>query len=111
MNRRQTTCLWAGIAVFVLMGLFPPWYVPPSSTPRSRDNYIQPVGWADFHRYQFFFTKNPGPIDMPRLVIQWIIVAVVTGGLMLTFRRKEVGKSEIRQPESHQPLQGEAHPQ
>jgi hypothetical protein len=26
MNREQRICLWAGIAMFVLMGLWPPWH-------------------------------------------------------------------------------------
>jgi hypothetical protein len=93
MNQRQKRCLWVGITVFVLMGLFPPWVVN--------------KGGFSGHGYTFLFTKGGAHIDTNLLAIQWVLVAVVTGGLMLTFHGKEVGKSENRRNESHQPSQDE----
>jgi hypothetical protein len=72
-NRKQRTCLWAGIIVFVLMGLFPPGYYA-----------------SGYHEYTFLFLPliqvTGCRIDIHRLFVQWIMVAVVTGGLILTFR-------------------------
>jgi hypothetical protein len=94
-NRQQRICLWAGIVLFVLMGLFPPRVGPRRLGPR----------------YTFLVTRTDRSIDMAHLAVQWILVAVVTGGLMLTFRRKEAGKPEARQDETHQPPQDETHTQ
>jgi hypothetical protein len=80
--RRERICLWAGIAVFVLMGLFPPCY------------------WSNGHTdYAFLFLPliedTYSRIDIHRLFVQWITVAVVTGGLMLTLHdRKATKRSE-----------------
>jgi len=97
MNQRQKKCLWVAIAVFVLMGLFPPW---------QKD-----YGRFSSSGYTFIFEENRRPIDINLLAVQWILVAVVTGGLMLTFRGKEAGKPEARQEETHQPPQDETHTQ
>jgi hypothetical protein len=82
MNRKQRICLWVGIAIFLLMGLFPPWYrgepvhsykygfllAPPEFDPRG------------FTRYR---------LDVHRLYVQWIMVAVVTGGLISKYQRRD----------------------
>ena len=49
--------LWIGIIIFVLMGIFPP--------------RIVAVG---------------APIDYEKLIIQWILVVVVTGGLLYSIK-------------------------
>jgi hypothetical protein len=103
MNERQKRCLWVGIAVFVLMGLFPPW-----------DKGLEEgVHFEQSTRqgYTFLLTKGGLPIAMDMLAIQWAIVAVVTGGLIFTFRGKETQKTEIRSKECHQPGEGEPHTQ
>ena len=68
MNRKQMICLWIGIAVMVLMGLFPPYR------------------WGDD---SFLFDMEADAIEFAKLFIQWFIVALVTGGLIYTFKNKK----------------------
>lgn len=75
MNRKQIKCLWIGIVVFILMGLFPPFMT-------TSEGY--------FRGYMFVINDYSYlRVDISRLFVQWIIVAVVTGGLLLTFQQKE----------------------
>ena len=81
----QKTFLWIGIAVIVAMGLFPPWVVGQS--------VLSPKD-AGYH-----FILNPPKARRPeftglntsRLVVQWAMVTVVTGGLLVTFKDKKKG--------------------
>lgn len=83
MNKRQIIALWLGLIAFVLMGLYPPWI--------SAEGLYR----AD-HRYAFILNppvyeqirglKLIPLIDIPRLAVQWILVAVVTGGLIVTVK-------------------------
>jgi hypothetical protein len=87
MNKKQTIALWAGIAVFVFVGLNPriktvsygtgkyiPAYV--SGDPNSRKVEIRK---AKLKIYR-------GPINTGRLFCYWTMIAVVTGGLIVTFK-------------------------
>lgn len=94
MNRKQQICLWAGIIVFVLMGVFPSWY-------HTRETATQ-------YRYSFLLAPPSGSytpdgqwrarptlgfqLDTRRLYVPWIMVAVVTGGFMLTFHQRNEHK-------------------
>jgi hypothetical protein len=73
MPRRVTTVLLVGIAVEVVMGLFPPWVFP--------SNWSGPNAW----RYGFLFDPPPLAVDpdMTRLVTQWLVVAFATAGAAL----------------------------
>jgi len=86
MNLGQKICLWIGIVLIVLMGIFPPWV---AATPGG-GNYIG-SGYS--------FILNPPNlqseelwrcrIDFPQLMAQWSMVAVITGGLIITFKNKK----------------------
>ena len=58
MNKKQKICLWAGIVIIVLMGIFSPW-------------------------------MHDGRIDASHLLVQWAMVATVTGGLIVTLNDKK----------------------
>ncbi|MBI4539488.1 MAG: hypothetical protein HY704_08270 [Gemmatimonadetes bacterium] len=76
MNKKQKIALWVGITLVALMGLVPPWKV---MRPRGGGAYLmQSLGYAPL------FSQH-GQIDFGRLFVQWAVVAVVTGGLVLTF--------------------------
>ena len=92
MNKKQIVVLWIGIAVIVVMCLFPPWHY------KSGDKLIQgQIDWG----YKFILTPaqapNPdyeqlkGIIDVRRLFIQILIVGLITTGLIVTFidRKKD----------------------
>ena len=76
------------------MGLFPPWVLVEKGTKAFMGYY--------FFLYQTMaYKKLPATskapylsIDIARLSVQWIIVVVVTGGLILTFHSSE--KSRLR---------------
>jgi len=87
MNRKQKICLWVGIALIVVMGLFPPWVC----------EYYRDGAKS--------FVIRPGPyslivsppeygkfVDLYRLGIQYLVVAVVTAGLIITLRDKKAPK-------------------
>jgi hypothetical protein len=74
MNRRQRIGIWIGVVVMAAMLLVPPWQ--------------QPVGhvYASYG-YAFLFAPSsdyPVSIDIGRLLIQWLFVAIVIGAWLLT---------------------------
>jgi hypothetical protein len=72
MNRKQIKCLWIGIVVFIIMGLFPPFR------------------WTSGGFLGYRFLLYPlGHIDISRLFVQWVIVAAITGGLLLTLQERK----------------------
>ena len=101
MNDRQKICLWLGIAVIVLMGIFPPtprgWYYRALYGGIRRENGEPPIVDHIFHcGYTFLFTAKESEISLNKLIIQWGIVGAVTFGLIYTFRDKKA-KDEQKQ--------------
>ena len=87
MNKKQKNCLWIGIAVIVLMGLFPP------VAKRGRilvDGYGKTYGENNktYVAYDFIFDTG-APVVLSNLIVQWIIVSAITGGLIITFKDKK----------------------
>jgi hypothetical protein len=90
MNKKQAIALWAGIGVFVFVGLNPriksvsygtgkyisPKYASVSEDPNSR---LVEIKKAKLKIYR-------GPINTGRLFCYWTMIAVVTGGLIVTFK-------------------------
>ena len=88
MNWKQKICLWIGIVVIVMMGLFPPWM----ATAPGEGNYVAGgYGFILFPRDQFGESLWLARIDFGQLAAQWAMVAVVTGGLIVTFADKKCG--------------------
>lgn len=116
MNAHQKTAIGVGVVVFVAMGLFPPWtyigivpplkYIPTVPTPVTvripagyafigsgvgerptwlRRGGIRRSGQYDLRDIDFWSSQ----IDIPRLVIQWAAVLVLTGAVfaILTDKR------------------------
>lgn len=82
MNKKQKIILWIGIAFFVLLGLFP----PSKSTP-----------WARQETTQRPITLYHHSIDGSKLFAYWAMVAVVTSGLIVTFKDKKDTKPKDEQ--------------
>ena len=72
-KKKQISCLWIGISVIVLMGIFPPALQQHSI---YNNRYV---------KYSFILYAN-GPIVLRHLIVQWIVVTAITGGLIYTFR-------------------------
>lgn len=84
MNKKQERLLWVGIAIIVLMGIFPP--VMLSETDGG--------GYCG-EGNGFIFNISDVRVDAPQLFVQWVMVAVVTGGLFVTFKdRKKIEKEK-----------------
>jgi hypothetical protein len=83
-NRKQRVCLTVGFLLLVLATLFPPWKV-------SGGRY------ASSSSYGFLFSPpySGATIDVPRLQVEWALVALATAGLFLlrTPRGIKVGTS------------------
>lgn len=95
MNRKQKVCLWIGIIIIVLMGLYPPWV----------RHHME-----EFSYGRYSLTTKPGPysfiwnlpwgakfINVYRLGVQWAMVAAVTGGFIITFANKKHKKPKDEQ--------------
>ena len=101
MNDEQKTCLWIGIAAIVIMGIFPPWTLQLTSTSILTLSVDQKQWLAGqkSSAYKFLLTPPqlmksakigvPFQIDVPKLGIQWAVVAVITCGLLVTFKDKK----------------------
>lgn len=88
MNWKQKMFLWFGIAAIVTMGLRPPYIWR-----------MDMAGLVDERNGGYAWIVAPpvrdgagilwhASLDLPRLCVQWIIVAVITAGLLATFRDK-----------------------
>ena len=89
MNKKQKICLWVGIAIIVLMGFIPPWVYT------SIRFALGQTGHAGYHCILYppepseVYGRTGIRIDILRLLVQWAIIAVVTGGLVYTFKDKK----------------------
>jgi hypothetical protein len=86
MNKKQKICLWIGIIVFVLMGLFPP-------AEKPIDHYFRTIYGMQME-YRFLLHAS-GPIILSNLIVQWFIVSIITGGLIYSFKDKSAEGREI----------------
>lgn len=100
MNWKQKICLWIGIAVIVLMGLFPPWVFQVKST---YVNELVDAGYAFITNPPHYLFRGDikigASIELARLAVQWAIVAVITGGLIVTLADKKDKKPKEEQKE------------
>jgi len=95
MNDEQKTCLWIGIAVIVLMAIFPP-------TRRGAVRYPagirhpgrpQEILWVK-PGYTLLFAAKVSEIGFGKLFLQWAVAAVVTAALIYTHKTKKDNKKQ-----------------
>lgn len=90
LNRRQRIVLWCGISVFAIMGLVPPW----TATRPWEGAYLrQNAGYSLIVLPPAKRFSSGGwavQVDLIRLGVQWTIVSVVTAGVLLTSRTRNV---------------------
>ncbi len=98
MNKKQKTCLLIGIAAIVVMGLYPPWVI------QSERNFVGgSIRNQIVKRYEYKTEAGPYSwideppakakfVDLYRLGVQFFVVAVVTAGLVITFRDEKATK-------------------
>jgi hypothetical protein len=91
MNLKQKICLWIGIGLIVLMGFYPPWVLPYNvKGVKNRINAgYKPILKPPIRETKDGEFKFGTSIDFSRLGVQWVLVAIVTGGLLITFKDKK----------------------
>lgn len=82
MNRNQRKCIYGGIAVMVVMGIYPPWVevVP-------RVHMVRPLGY----RWLFgppWWSNFGVELDITRLLVQCAIVVLIATGLVVALGSK-----------------------
>jgi len=82
MNKKQKYCILIGIAVIVLMGIF-----PPNLHSRTAYRVGGGRGISTYVAYDFIFTG--GPVVLSNLITQWVVVSAITGGLIIIFKDKK----------------------
>lgn len=83
MNTKRKIVLWIGIAIIVVMGIFPPW-VQRGALSEKSDGYSFILNEPENYAFGWF-----PRLDLPRLFIQWLIVAFITAGLIVTVKDKK----------------------
>ena len=101
LNRKQKTVLRIGIAVIVVMGIFPPTrrgYCPAVRIPAGIRHPGRPQEIIHYEPphfgYTFLLIAKISDIGFGKLLVQWIMVAVVTGGSIYTFKDKKDNKKQ-----------------
>lgn len=100
-NEKQRKVVIVGIVLFILMGLFPPWTYTLSAHSIKRE---KPAGYA-------LIISSPEPeknsmvfgvkIDVPRLIIQWIVLVATTSfGVLIANQRNQFKDSKTNAPEN-----------
>ena len=117
MNKKQKACLLAGITAIVVMGLFPPWVIQSKEITRLGNRWdckytTEPGPYSFIGDPPVRIKTEPATaswindpklkigspqararfIDLYRLGVQYFIVAVVTAGLVITFRDEKATK-------------------
>lgn len=100
MNTKQKIYLWVGITVIAIMGIFPP-------TPHgyyyeahyggfgpNKEEQMKPLGHSFHSGYTSLFTAKASEIALGKLIVQWSVVAVVTGGSIYSFKGKKDNKKQ-----------------
>jgi hypothetical protein len=94
MNKKQKIVCLIGVGVIILMTLIPPWYYHVASR-RVGDRQIV---FEHQGNYGFLFSPPDPPdfgyrnyciarIDLSRLLVQWVVVAIATGGIVWFLKR------------------------
>ena len=103
MNRKQKIVLWLGIAVIVIMGIYPPWVCERRTVIGGQSVYkytLEPGPYSWIHdppeiaettrpSYSGYTSQKTAKfIDLYRLGVQWCLVSLITGGLIFSFKGK-----------------------
>lgn len=87
MNRKQKICLWVGIIVIGLMGLYP----PVQKTKYRLGDIFRTDDKTPYKviEYTFVLDTGNGTVVLSNLFVQWIVVSIITGGLIYSFKDKK----------------------
>ena len=81
-NKKQRCVLIAGIAIVIVMGIFPPWIdMQAPEAPSKFGWFLSPPKDSEKN---ITYTH----IDMSRLTFQWTIVSIITGLAVFAFKTR-----------------------
>ena len=80
MARKQSIILWLGITIILLMTMFPPILKTVPLEGSAGSSYRQVI------EYEYYFTKSVKKILLLRLFMEWFVVAIITVGLLYTYK-------------------------
>ena len=80
MNDKQRLVVILGVSAIALTGLVPPWhhYVP------SQYSFA-----SDSYRPIFLPPSQGASVDIGRLLIEWVVIAVVAGAAYMIYKSRE----------------------
>ena len=85
MNKKQKVVMWVGIIIIVLMTLF-----PVERTRHTVSGFRD--GSSDYgyeYEVNFLFLMEPYQIEFSKLLLQYTVVILITGGLIVTLKDKK----------------------
>ena len=82
MTRKQSVILWLGITIILLMTMFPPILKTVPAEGSDGSSYRQII------EYEYYFTKSVKKILLQRLFMEWFVVAIITVGLLYTYKSR-----------------------
>ena len=88
-NKKQILILLLGLVAFVRVGLEPPWTTKAILNDGRRIEYVMHSSICGNHKFKIGNLQlGQGHIAIPLLLVEWTMVAVVTGGLLVVFRSR-----------------------
>ncbi len=87
MNRKQKTILWVGVAVIVLIGVFPPSKL---ACPRFSGPWLWWEKATILVLHNSIYNLRMRYVKLLNLFVEWSIVALAAGVLIYVFRDKKV---------------------
>ena len=98
MNRKQLVVMWIGIIGLTLALLFPPWCFHDEKSDNDRRIWVLLAGTEELALFQYrFFCSPENPYKHPSLksciafdilLVEIAVIALLTTGLLITFRTK-----------------------
>lgn len=83
MNKKQIICLWIGIVIFAFVGLT-----------AQIQHHSYSYGTLTFEGVSGTSGTTIGDaiVDISNLLVRWVVILVITSGLIYTFRDKKAKK-------------------
>ncbi|MFC1587824.1 hypothetical protein ACFL54_05910 [Planctomycetota bacterium] len=92
MNGMQKYSIWVGILIVIAMGIYPPWKFTFDIVEQGEKLHSEkPAVYSLINNPpepEWFDTHIGVALDMTRLLIQWGLVLLMVGGVIVTFNRK-----------------------
>jgi len=94
-TKAQRSIFWSGLALFILLGLFPPWRekVPDGIAMALTNSFISAPPDPRPFPGSSYIPRVTVEVDVARLLIEWMIISVLTGGIIVGLGSKQKEKT------------------